>query len=75
MIYVAMFDEINEGTAIFKCSDNPPVDTGDVSFLHVEGPSDQYLWLTGEAAKMLRHEIPLSMTLPERTPNKIISNE
>jgi len=75
MIYVAMFDEVNEGTAIFKCSDSPPVDTGDVSFLHVNGPSDLYLWLTGEAAKMLRHEKPLSMALPERTPTKIISNE
>jgi hypothetical protein len=29
-------------------------------------PSDWYLWLTGEAAKMLRREKPLSLTLPER---------
>jgi len=70
MIYVAMFDEVNEGTAIFKCSDNPPV--GDkVSFLSVEGPSDLYLWLTGEAAKMLRGEIPLSFTMPQRNQNSI----
>jgi hypothetical protein len=66
MLYVAMFDEVNEGTAIFKCSDNPPAG-GDVSFINMDGgPSDLYLWLTGEAAKMLRREKPLSMTMPQR---------
>ena len=65
MIYVAMFDEVNEGTAIFIVTDNPPI--GDkVSFLSVEGPSDLYLWLTGEAANMLRGQIPLSLTMPQR---------
>jgi len=66
MIYVAMFDEVNEGTAIFKISDNPPV--SDVAkFVNNDGrPSDWYLWLTGEAAKMLRKEKPLSLTIPER---------
>lgn len=66
MIYVAMFDEVNEGTAIFKCTDNPPV--SDVAkFVGMDGkPSDQYLWLTGEAGKMLRKEKPLSFKMPER---------
>jgi len=66
MIYVAMFDEVNEGTAIFKISDNPPV--SDIAkFVGNDGrPSDWYLWLTGEASKMLRKEKPLSLTLPER---------
>ena len=66
MLYVAMFDEVNEGTAIFKVSDNPPV--SDIAkFVGIDGkPSDWYLWLTGEAAKMLRREIPLTFTLPER---------
>jgi len=66
MIYVAMFDEVNEGTAIFKISDNPPV--SDVAkFVNNDGrPSDWYLWLTGEAAKMLRKEKPLSLNLPQR---------
>ncbi|CAL1517941.1 glycoside hydrolase family 71/99-like protein [Chitinophaga sp. MM2321] len=67
MIYVAMFDEVNEGTAIFKCSDNPPVTKTDVAFIGMDGkPSDWYLWLTGEAAKMLRKEKPVSLVLPER---------
>ncbi len=66
MLYVAMFDEVNEGTAIFKVSDNPPA--GEVvKFIGLDGrPSDYYLWLTGEAARMLRKEIPLEMEMPER---------
>lgn len=66
MLYVAMFDEVNEGTAIFKCSDNPPVSSV-AKFVNMDGkPSDTYLWLTGEAGKMLRKEKPLSLKLPER---------
>ncbi len=66
MLYVAMFDEVNEGTAIFKCTDNPPV-SEIAKFAGMDGkPSDTYLWLTGEAAKMLRKEKPLSLKLPQR---------
>ena len=66
MLYIAMFDEVNEGTAIFKCSDNPPV-SEHFQFIGIDGkPSDHYLWLTGEAARMLRKEKPLSLTMPER---------
>lgn len=52
MFYVAMFDEMDEGTAIFKCTSLPPKDARFVSYEGV--PSDYYLWLTGEAGKMLR---------------------
>lgn len=66
MLYVAMFDEVNEATAIFKGSDTPPVSSV-TSFINMDGvPSDHYLWLTGEAAKMLRHEKPLSLKMPKR---------
>lgn len=65
MLYVAMFDEVNEGTAIFKCSDNPPV-SNIAKFINMDGvPSDHYLWLTGEAGKMLRKEKPLDFTVPK----------
>ena len=66
MIYVAMFDEVDEGTAIFKCTDNPPV-AHPAKFIDMDGmPSDHYLWLTGEAAKMLRGEKPLTDKMPQR---------
>ena len=65
MLYIAMFDEVNEGTAIFKCSDNPPV-SNIAKFINMDGlPSDHYLWLTGEAGKMLRKEKLLSLTIPK----------
>ena len=49
MIYIAMFDEMDEGTAIFKCTNSPPTTDG-VPFVGYEGlPSDYYLRLAGEA--------------------------
>lgn len=63
MIYQAMFDEMDEGTAIFKCTDDPPV--GASRFLNYEGlPSDFYLRLVGRASAMLRGEIPVTDQLP-----------
>lgn len=53
MAYVAMFDEVDEGTAIFKCTNHPPVGR----FCTYEGlPSDFYLKLVGNAARFLRGE-------------------
>lgn len=64
MIYVAMFDEVDEGTAIFKCIDQPPTGDG-VRFLDYEGlPSDYYLRLTGMAAKLLRGEQKPTESVP-----------
>jgi hypothetical protein len=58
MLYVAMFDEIDEGTAIFKCANILPIATGPAKFVSYEGlPSDHYLWLTGQARRLLRGEI------------------
>lgn len=66
MIYVAMFDEIDEGTAIFKCSHRVPV--GASTFVPIEEGigSDHYLWLVGEAGRMLRGEVPLQKEQPIR---------
>jgi hypothetical protein len=46
MVYQAMFDEIDEGTAIFKCTNDIPV--GASKFSDFEGlPSDFYLKMVG----------------------------
>jgi len=69
MLYLAMFDEVNEGTAIFKVTDSPPVSTTNkgTAFANLDGkPSDLYLWLTGEAGKILKNEKPLVFKMPER---------
>jgi hypothetical protein len=56
MLFQAMFDEMDEGTAIFKCTNDPPV--GKSRFLGLEGlPSDHYLWLSGMGGKFLRGEV------------------
>lgn len=64
MIYVAMFDEVDEGTAIEKISKNPPV--GASRFVSFEEgiPSDYYLYLTGYAGRILRKELPLRNDIP-----------
>ncbi len=69
MIYVAMFDEIDEGTAIFKVSDTPP-NSDKAHFVDNDGMrSDHYLYLTGQGAKMLRKEIPVTLEMPRRSGN------
>lgn len=64
MIYVAMFDEVDEGTAIMKVSQNPPI--GPSPFVTFEEgiPSDYYLYLTGYAGKVLKKELPLPESIP-----------
>ncbi len=65
-VFVGMFDEVNEGTAIYKVSNEIPVGQ---YFVTYEGlPSDWYLKLTGAATQMIRGETPLSETIPDKLP-------
>jgi glycoprotein endo-alpha-1,2-mannosidase len=64
MIYIAMFDEIDEGTAIFKITNSPPVGLSKFERFEPDIPSDYYLFLTGIAGKMLKKEIPLGKNIP-----------
>jgi hypothetical protein len=63
-VYVAMFDECDEGTAIFKCTE-PPAGELSKQLIGYEGlPSDHYLRLTGEARKLLHARRPF----PDKPP-------
>ena len=60
--YVAMFDEVDEGTAIFKVSNTPPKPG---RFVTYDGlPSGWYLRLTGEGTKLIRGERENQKTIP-----------
>jgi hypothetical protein len=62
MVYVAMFDEVDEGTAIFKVTNDPP---REAKFQTLEGlPSDWYLRLVGEGTKVIRGEQKATKELP-----------
>jgi len=64
--FVGMFDEVDEGTAIYKVADKTPVGK---SFVTYEGLSnDWYLKLTGAASRMIRGDDPLSHTIPADLP-------
>jgi len=61
-VFVGMFDEVNEGTAIYKVSNQIPEGK---YFVTYEGlPSDWYLKLTGAASRMIRGAAPLSEKIP-----------
>ena len=63
-VYVAMFDEIDEGTAIFKVTSLPPTQG---HFIGYEGlPSDWYLRLVGEGARRLKQGLPAPAEIPIR---------
>lgn len=64
MAYIAMFDEVDEATAIFKVTNSPPKQA---KFQTYEGlPTDWYLRLTQAGGKLLRGESPNSRTIPIR---------
>ncbi len=63
MAYVAMFDEVDEGTAVFKVSNQPPQNA---FFQTLEGlPEDTYLKLTGEGTANLRRRVRAKSSRPK----------
>ena len=62
MAYVAMFDEVDEATAIFKVTNSPPTQA---KFATYDGlPTDWYLRLTGEGTRLIRGERKAELSLP-----------
>jgi hypothetical protein len=61
-VFVGMFDEVDEGTAIYKVANQIPAGK---YFVTYEGlPSDYYLKATSAATRMIRGETPLFWTIP-----------
>ena len=73
MIYGAMFDEVNEGTAMYKLVPTAAQLPAQGEFLSLDCDgitlnNDWYLRLANQAGKMLRGEIPLQTTIPISPP-------
>jgi hypothetical protein len=73
MLYGAMFDEVDEGTAFFKVAANHDAVPTQGTFLAWDAdgtqlPSDWYLRLGGAATRTLRGDVPPSATLPLTPP-------
>lgn len=69
MIFNAMFDEVDEDTAMYKTAATSSDQPAGVELLSLDAdgeklPSDWYLRLAGAATKMLRGEIPLTPKIP-----------
>jgi hypothetical protein len=80
-IYVAMFDEVDEGTAMFKITETKaklPIQAKDILVsLDIDGlnlPSDWYLKLADQTQKMLDGTIPLTSDIPLTPPVTLAGN-
>jgi hypothetical protein len=67
--YVAMFDEMNEATQIFKTAETAAAMPADKWMLPLDADgvhlsSDFYLRLVNDGAKMIKKQTPLQKTLP-----------
>ena len=68
-LYGAMFDEVDEGTAMYKVAPTAAEAPANASLvtMNADGealPSDWYLRVARESGRMLRNEIPLSPQMP-----------
>ena len=73
MVYGAMFDEVDEGTAMFKCVPTTAQLPAQGTFvpLNIDGynlNSDWYLRVANQAGMMLRGQIPITNGIPITPP-------
>ena len=64
--YVGMFDEVDEGTAIYKVTSTPPTQAQFLTYDQdgIALPNDWYLRLTAEGSSLLSGQIPYSTRIP-----------
>ena len=68
-MYIAMFDEYDEGTAIAKAAEDSSMIPTNQYFLTLDADgvhlsSDFYLRLAGAANNMIKGQSPLTLTVP-----------
>jgi len=68
-VYIAMFDELNEGTSIFKCAEDSSMIPNNHWFLTLDADgthvsSDYYLRLTCDGGKMIKGQIAYQAAHP-----------
>lgn len=73
MLYVAMFDEVDESTAIFKLAPKEELSTSPEIFLHLDTDgfdlrSDHFLWMTGTVGFLINQDIDIPEIQPDRFP-------
>jgi hypothetical protein len=78
MIFNAMFDEVDEDTAMFKVAATVNDQPAGVQLLSLDAdgeslPSDWYLRLGGAATMMLRGDIPLTPSIPLAKDGSLVS--
>ncbi len=60
LLYLGMFDEIDEGTQLHKINNTPPFYSNAVPFAtYGTDPEDHYLWLSGEVTRAMRGEFTM----------------
>lgn len=75
MVYIAMYDEVDEGTAMYKIAPTAAEKPAHGKFLSADQdgialPSDWYLTLAGATGAILRGERPLTPRIPENMKTK-----
>ena len=68
-VFVGMFDEYNEGTAVMPMSDDPPLLTGSTGHYVTNAGSSKDWWLTlsGRTQETLTKQVAYSGTMPTET--------
>lgn len=69
MIYIAMYDEVDEGTAMYKIAPNKESKPSQGSFISIDQngyslSSDWYLRLANATSKVVRGNLPNSISMP-----------
>ncbi len=76
LLYIGMFDEVDEGTQIHKINNNPPLYSNTLSFAtYGKNPEDHYLWLSGEITSAMRGEYTMGAKFRQRADDADFQSE